>query len=550
VTAPLLRSRLPEFRFRLPPSQAALALIALAFVLPGLVGHDPWKSHDALGIGIAYEMALSGDAIVPRIANVEHLADPPFLHWFAAAFGQLFGFLLPFHSGARLASGGFMLAALWLIHVAARDWSLGEERTALTGGGALLLLLGSVGLMVHAHEALPEIPSLAALCAALAVLPHASRRPVPAGALFGVALGFAFLSATWVAPAALGAAVLVAHFACGEWRNRAGALFLATALPLAVLTSASWPLALYLRSPELFAAWAQIAFGTEGAGGANLRYFLSTGSWFAWPAWPLAVWASWALRRRWRDPRVLVPGVAAALMFAGLAVWGPAQDVNLIPLLAPLCLLASQGIPTLKRGAAAALDWFGVMTFAFFAGLVWLGYFAMMTGVPPRVANNFSKLAPGFVPQFEVLPLIAALGLTLGWIYVVFFTPPSPLRSVMRWAVGIVLLWGTFAMLWMPWAEHQKSYRSVARELGALIPERAGCIAGRSIGMPQQAALHYHAGIRTQEWNPKQPQACRLLIVQGHASSEASPGRGWVKRLEIGRPGDRSERMRLYRLRK
>ena len=45
----------------------------------------------------------------------------------------------------------------------------------------MLVLLGSVGLMVHAHEALPELACLAALCGALAVLPHAARRPLPAG---------------------------------------------------------------------------------------------------------------------------------------------------------------------------------------------------------------------------------------------------------------------------------------------------------------------------------------------------------------------------------
>jgi hypothetical protein len=34
-------------RLSLPPSPAALALIALAFALPGLAGHDLWKTHDA-----------------------------------------------------------------------------------------------------------------------------------------------------------------------------------------------------------------------------------------------------------------------------------------------------------------------------------------------------------------------------------------------------------------------------------------------------------------------------------------------------------------------
>jgi len=191
-------------------------------VLPGLAGHDPWKSHDAVGIGIAYQMATSGDPIVPRVADLAWLSDPPFFHWFAATFAWILQFFIEFHAGARIASGAFMLAALWLAHVAARDWSLGEERSTITGSGALLLLLGSLGLMVHAHEAIPALPALAALCGALAVLPHATRKPVPAGVLFGAGLGFAFLSSSWVGPAALGGAVLAAHLACDEWRTRKG----------------------------------------------------------------------------------------------------------------------------------------------------------------------------------------------------------------------------------------------------------------------------------------------------------------------------------------
>ena len=292
-------------RFQLPPSPAALACLALAFVLPGLAGHDPWKSHDALGIGVVWEMALSGNPIVPRIGDLAWLSDPPFYHWFAAAFGWLLPFL-EFHSAARLASGAFMLAALWLAHVAARDWSLGEERSATTSAGAPLLLLGSIGLIVHAHEAIPELPALTALCGALAVLPHATRRPVAAGVLFGAALGFAFLSSSWLAPAALGLAVLAAHFVCDEWRTRRALPFLAIAFLIAAIISVSWPAALYLRSPELFAAWWRIAIEPHGAMLANLKYFLVTGSWFAWPAWPLALWAGWALRGRWRDPRFFV----------------------------------------------------------------------------------------------------------------------------------------------------------------------------------------------------------------------------------------------------
>jgi 4-amino-4-deoxy-L-arabinose transferase-like glycosyltransferase len=413
----------------------------------------------------------------------------------------------------------------------------------------VLLLLGSVGLMVHAHEALPELAALSGVCGALAALPHAARRPYRSGAAFGAGLGVAALSSTWIAPAALALAAAAAVLVCDEWRTRKGLLFLLTATVVAALLAASWPAALGLRSSELFSAWAARAFGVEGSFGSNLRYFISTGSWFAWPAWPLALWAVWGLRRRWREARLFVPALGALLMFAATAFWGPTQDVNLIVVLAPLALLGAQGIWTLRRGAAAALDWFGILCFAFFAGLVWLGYVAMMTDVPPRVANNFMRAAPGFQAHFDPAALALALALTLGWLYVVLYAPAGPLRSVLRWAAGVVLLWGVFAALWMPWADYQKSYRSVALQLRSKIPVGASCIAQRGLGVPQSAALHYHAGIRARPFDALRPAACPLLLVQGSPRHEFdAPGAQWAKLADVGRPGDKGERYRLYEL--
>jgi hypothetical protein len=106
-------------------------------------------------------------------------------------------------------------------------------------------------------------------------------------------------------------------------------------------------------------------------------------------------------------------------------------------------------------------------------------------------------------------------------------------------------------MLWMPWADYQKSYRSVALQLGSGIPAGSGCVTSKSVGVPQRAALHYHAGIRTRTFDPLKPKACPLMIVQGHPSNEAdAPGEGWIKVVDAGRPGDRAERLRLYRLKK
>jgi 4-amino-4-deoxy-L-arabinose transferase-like glycosyltransferase len=538
-------------RLTLPPKPGTLALIALAFALPGLSGHDLWKTHDAIGLGIVHDMATGGSALVPRIAGQPWLFDPPLYHWLAVVFGKLLQWLVEFHSAARLASGALMLAAFWLIYAAARDWAAPNEDRRTNASAAMLLLLGSVGLMVHAHEALPELASLAAMCGALATLPHAVRRPLPAGALFGAALGLAALSAISAAPFALLIVVVAAHLACPEWRTRSAMVFIPAALLVGVLVASSWPLVLYWRDPELFALWRVLAWQPLGDIAANLRFFLVTGSWFTWPAWPLALWACWSLRKRWHEPRLFVPALTTLLTFAFVVYWGPQQDVNLIPLLPPFVMLAYQGALVLRRGAAGAFDWFGVLTFGFFGILLWFCWFAMMTGVPPRFANNFVRAAPGFAMEFKVLYVLFALALAAAWLYLIFRTTRSPMRMLLRWAAGIVLMWGTFSMLLMPWADYQKSYRSVALQLRTKIPAGAGCIAQKSLGVSQAAALDYHGGIRARPFDIVRPNACPLLLVQGSPKHEFDgPGAGWVKLADLGRPGDKNERYRLYQRQK
>jgi 4-amino-4-deoxy-L-arabinose transferase-like glycosyltransferase len=530
-----------------------LALVGAAFILPGLAGHDLWKTQDAIGLGVVHGMATSGDWVVPHLAGAPWLYDQPLYHWLALAFGKLFGFALEFHAAARLASGLFVAAAFILIYRAARRWTAPAETSRTTACAAFLLLLGCVGLFVQAHEALPELASLAAVCGAFAALPHAARRPVQAGAAFGLALGIAFLSAAWMTPAGLALAVIAAHFACPQWRTRNGAAFLAVALVVAIIVSLPWPLALARRSADAFVAWWGIVGRPQGTLAQNLRHFFSTASWFAWPAWPLALWAAWSLRRYWREPQLFVPAASVVAMAALFVAWGPPQDENLIPMLAPLALLGAQGIFTLRRGAFAALDWFGALTFALFTGLVWVGYIAMLTGVPAPVARNFGRMAPGFAQPLQPLAIALALLLAVAWLYLIFFTPSSPLRSVARWAAGIVLLWGTYAMLWMPWVDHQRSYRSVALELKSKLPAKTTCLAQRSLGVSQAAALDYHGGIHAQTFDYLKPAACPFVLVQGNPQNEkdaplAVGSRRWTKLADVGRPGDRAERYRLYQL--
>jgi len=535
-------------RLKLPPSRVALVLIAAAFILPGLTGHDPWKTHDAVGLGVVHNMAATGELLVPRVAGALWMFDPPLYHWVAAAFGGAFQMLLPFHEAARLASGVFVALAFFFVWRAARDWEPETERRPSTSAAAMLLVLGAVGLMVHAHEALPELAGLAALCGAVAALPHATHRPVLAGLAFGAALGLAALASGWIPPLAFAIGVVAARFVCPDWRTPAASVFLLVALPLALLIAVTWPLALALRAPEAFAEWRALSFPAYLRPVQGLRFYLVTGSWFTWPAWPLALWSAYYLRWQWRSPRFFLPAAITLALLAGYSVWGSTEDVDLILFLPTLALLAAPAIFLIRRGAVGALDSFGVLAFGFFSAAVWFFYFVLMTGLPVPVARNLERFAPGYVPHFSILAVLIALVLAGGWIYLIFFTERAPTRSLARWAAGIVLLWGTASLLMMPWVDYQKAYRAVALELRDKIPAGTTCISQKALGVSQAAALDYHAGIRARPFEPLKPDTCRVLLVQGNIAEDIDdpPTARWRKVAEVGRPGDRNERYRLY----
>jgi 4-amino-4-deoxy-L-arabinose transferase-like glycosyltransferase len=490
-------------------------------------------------------MLLSGDWLVPRIGGEPWLEDPPLFHWVALLLARVASLALPFHDAVRVASGLAVLASCAFLYASARTPAQDED-TGTESAAAALLLAGTIGLMVHAHEAVPDLATLAACSAALAALSRTGDRPLLSGAAFGAALGVAFLSTGFVTPAALFAAALASHLASsGAPAPGRGKFLLVGAIVMTVI-AASWPLALRAHSPSLYSDWLALAATPRGDFGGNLGYFFGISAWFLWPLWPLALWTLWARRKALRTPRLFTPLVAFVLLFFGVSLLGPKQDINLLATLPPLVLFAAHGLPTLRRGAAAALDWFGVMTFGVFAFIIWIGYLAMMTGWPPKIANNFAKLAPGFTPQFSWLPFATALALTVLWVLLVLRLRPAPSRSATRWAAGVALLWGTFATLWMPWADHLKTYRSVAIQMKSKLPSNKECVAGRNLGVPQRAALSYHAGIRIEA--PGEEPRCRYLLIQGSPKHERdAPGSGWTRIADFGRAGDKAERYRLYR---
>src|SRR3982751_6824294 len=84
-----------------------LALV-LAYLLPGLIGHDPWKQDETYIFGIIQHLLETGDWVVPTLAGETFMEKPPLYYWLAAGLSHLFHPWLSLHDGARLATGVFM----------------------------------------------------------------------------------------------------------------------------------------------------------------------------------------------------------------------------------------------------------------------------------------------------------------------------------------------------------------------------------------------------------------------------------------------------------
>ena len=73
---------------RTPLKTALFLVVCFAWLLPGLVGHDPWKVDEAVVFGAVTEMLRSGDWLVFRIAGEPYLEKAPLFLWVAATLAK------------------------------------------------------------------------------------------------------------------------------------------------------------------------------------------------------------------------------------------------------------------------------------------------------------------------------------------------------------------------------------------------------------------------------------------------------------------------------
>ncbi|MGY0194474.1 ArnT family glycosyltransferase [Leptothrix sp. BB-4] len=562
----------------------ALWLLCAAYVLPGIFGRDPWKNADVMAVG--YMMSLhQGDAgwLHPMLAGVGSTGSL-LPYWIGAGAMQLFGGWLDLTVAARLPFALMLAGTLALVWYATLNLARTEAAQPLAfafGGeaspidysraiadGSVLALISALGLLQLGHETTPELTQLLSTTLYLYGLAAGPYRP--GRSRLALLLALPALAASGAATTALLLAL-------------AGLWICLASHDAAMRRLAGWIVASGAGSALI--AWALDAWVWRVAAAVDPAGVLRVLAWFTWPVWPMALWTLWQWRRQ-----VLRRHVAAPLAVAGVAVAVSVamggSDRALMLALPALSVLAAFALPTLRRSVSAAIDWFSVFFFSACAIAIWVIYAAMQTGVPPKIAANVARLAPGFEPSGHPVQMLLALAATLAWLWLVRWRTGrhrhALWKSLVLPAGGVALCWLLLMTLWLPLLDYARSYRPMMQRLATVVPPKA-CLLHRGLSLPQVAAILVHSQHRVEvlpadarldraapdidrapeavdppdDEEPSDtaldPTACNWLLVSWDdrtrpgAAAPALPGWRYVDKVR--RPTDRNEAILVYRRR-
>ena len=546
-----------------------LFAICVVYAASGLFGRDPWKNEDAAAFGVMWTLANGGwhDWLLPNLVGKAITATGPLPYWLGALGIRAFGPLLAPNDAAHLLTGlmfcgmcAFVWYGTYLLgrrpEVQPFKYAFGGEPAPRDYGrtladGALLILLASFGLAERGHESTPQIGQLVCTAMYLYGLVRALDKPWQGACWTGVALGSFSLCASPPLSAALVISLLAAALVVRPLDRRK---LLGVAIPLGLAITLVWPLAAHLAYPEeagpYLSDWVWTNFANfSGSPKGALFYASKNLPLFTWPAWPLAIWTwfSWPDLRR--APHIALPLSIVVPVLALIVLQQHETNLLFLLLLPPLAVMASFGLPTLKREVINAFDWFAVLSFTIVGGFVWIVWIASETGFPAQIARNLSRLVPGYKPEFNILSLLAALAVTLCWIALVRWRlarhPKVLWRSVILSGAGTTLMWVLLMTLWLPLVNFSRTYRDVATQIATRLPSDYTCITPVRLGDAQVASFAYFGNMHF----AFDGADCDVLLRQDaqdyNPPASLSPYT-WNLVWEGRRAADRDERFRLY----
>lgn len=532
---------------RLP--RLPLLLLCAAYLLPGLFGRDPWRSADVTAFGAMAAMAEGRTPWLAPLLGGVPLDGALLPHWLGAAFIVAGQGWLDAELAARVPFAlllALTLALTWystflLARTEAAQpvaFAFGGEADPIAyaramADGGLLALMATLGLLQLGHETTPELAQLAAMALALYALAAAPYRVWRSR--IAVLLALPLLAACGAPTMAAGVGLLGA-LVCVRSRMpevRRFAPWLLAALALALLLS-TW-----------FGWW---RWRAAGVAVAELPSLARQWLWFLWPAWPLALWTLWRWRRQLLYRHVSVP-LVIVLVALGANVAMDGSDRALLLGLPALAVLAAFALPTLKRSATAAIDWFSMFFFTVTALTIWVIYVAMQTGVPAKPAANVAKLAPGFEAPFSALALAVAVAGSLAWIAVVRWRTgrhqEALWKSLVLPAGGVALCWLLLMTLWLPLLDHARSARPLVSRLAPHVPQGTPCIAAPGVSPANVAALEHFGRWKVDATPDAMNGPCPLVLRVARDLTLPEVPEGWQVVAVVPRPTGRDELTQL-----
>jgi hypothetical protein len=542
-----------------------LLLLCAAYVLPGFWGRSPWKAQDIEAFGFMLQMAQ------PAVGESISWLKPMLLGNPDSNLA-----LLPYWLGAlgiRLAPLGYedifsrlpfmamlvtTLASTWYAVYALTRQPAAQPVAFAFGGeakpadyaraladGALLALLGCLGLAQLSHE---TTPALSQLCfAALLFFGLSTLRRHRLQSAVAIATGMLGLTLSGAPSLALclgvGGAVICAAAHPDSTQRRLSMLdwgLLALVCLLCITTAGALDLWRWRVVPHRL---------------IDLHVLAKLMAWFTWPAWPLALWSLWRWRGQlsqvWRYPHLGLPLWFVAVTIGATWLTG-LSDRALLTSLPAIATLAAMALPTLKRSLGALIDWFTLLFFSICALTIWVVWFAMQTGSPAAPARNVARLAPEFVPEFSISATAVAVVATLAWGALVRWRtasmPSAIWKSLVLPAGGAVLCWLLLTTLWLPLLNYARSYAPLVEKVSRTTGP-ATCLQYAGISKAQGAAFMHHAHVRLMPMNKPQADCPWLIIDKANwpLLSEKIHVLGWQEEAAIKRPTDKNEILMVFR---
>ena len=526
-----------------------LLLLCLAYILPGFLGRDPWRS-DGLGFAVMWQMAQgTTDWLHPHLYGYS-IHGGWLAHWLGAwsiqAFGAWVGPVLASRIPFMLALGASMSLTWYAaFHFARHDAAqpvppafgppiAPSDYARAIADGVLLTLLATLGLLGRGHEASTQVLQLAAVSAVLWGVSLQQRKPWKSATVIALALiSLSLTSAGWFA------LLLTFTLVYLLWRD---------------LRQGGWALVIALAAGLFSGVWAESQLGWPLHGqwpGLNaIGNFFRIGVWFTWPAWPLALWALW----RWRESlraRHLQPAWAVALLALLSALALGNNDKVFLLSLPPMAILSGFALPVMRRAGLAAIDWFAVLLYSLLALVVWVLWLAMLTGWPPKPAANIARLAPGFHLSLDPFTLGISLVATAAWAAIVIWRTGRhrhPLwKGMVLSASGVTLAWVLVGSLWMPALNYASTYRAVGISVAHAVRTTSAlsmkvgnpCLQPSGIDLTSQALIGYWSQLG---FSSASTANCPYALGP-HAPG---PTTQWRLIWRGGRPGARNEPLFLY----